>query len=275
MKRPSIAFKLDPDATLKPSQLVAVTLPNVPFVKAPLPKLPLAKLAVIPLIVVPEAVAYPSQPVEVTLVNEPFVNVADVPVKLAIIAEDVTFKLAVTKFPVEVPPANWIKLVVTFPCVVTCCKVGVAFPAGQFVPFAKHGNWPPINNDVKLAEVPTTFAANKLVDVELVDTSLVTFNVAIVPFALTKLPMAALLAFNVVPEARAKPSQPVEVTLVNDPLVAVSAAKFKLVPVAFVKINCVEVAADKIAVPLSKFTLFAVRFNAVKLEPEAEAKPSH
>ena len=202
-------------------------------------------------------------------------NVADVPVKLAMIAEDVTFKLVVTKFPVDVPPANWINCVVTFPCVVTCCKVGVAFPAGQLVPFAKHGNWPPINNDVKLAEVPTMLAANKFVEVELVDTSLVTFKVPMVPFALTKLAILPLMAFTVVPEAMAKPNQPVDVTFVNEPFVAVRAAKFKLVPVALVKINCVEVAADKTAVPPNKLTLFAVRFNAVKLVPEAEAKPSH
>ena len=86
VKRPETAFNVVPEAILKPNQAVEVTL---------------AKLAVIPLMVVPDAVAYPSQPVEVT-----FVNVADVPVKLAIIAEDVTVKLAVTKFPVDVPPAN-------------------------------------------------------------------------------------------------------------------------------------------------------------------------
>lgn len=43
------------------------------------------------------------------------VKSADVPVRLTMIAEDVTFKFVVTKFPVEVPPANWIKLVVLFP----------------------------------------------------------------------------------------------------------------------------------------------------------------
>lgn len=85
----------------------------------------------------------------------------------------------------------------------------------------------------------------------------------------------ALIALILVPEAVAKPSQPVEVTLVSVPLVAAKVVKFNKLPVAFVKTSWVAVAAEKTAVPPSKFTLFAVKFNAVKLEPEAVAKPSH
>lgn len=161
------AFTVEPEAVANPRKPVDVTLVKVPFVAANVAIFKLVPVALVKMSCVavaaentavppskftlfavkfnavklePEAVAKPSHWVDVTFVNEAFVNVADVPVKLAIIAEDVTFKLAVTKFPVDVPPANWINCVVTFPCVVTCCKVGVAFPAGQLVPFAKHGN---------------------------------------------------------------------------------------------------------------------------------------
>ena len=41
-----------------------------------------------------------------------------------------------TKAPVDVPPANWMVLVVTFPAFVTDWRVGVV-PAGQFVPSAR------------------------------------------------------------------------------------------------------------------------------------------
>lgn len=43
-----------------------------------------------------------------------------------------------------------------------------------------------------------------------------------------------LIAFKLVPEARLKPSQPVEVTFVNDPFVKVAVVPFKLVSVPLV-----------------------------------------
>ncbi len=90
---------------------------------------------------------------------------------------------------------------------------------------------------VSVAEVPMMFAANKLVEVELVVVAFVTNKLAIVPFALTKFAMVPLILFTVVPEAVAKPSQPDEVTFVNVPLVAVNAVKLSVVPVALVKMS--------------------------------------
>jgi hypothetical protein len=39
---------------------------------------------------------------------------------------------------VDVPPANWIALVVVLPTFVTCWRFGVVDVAGQLVPFARH-----------------------------------------------------------------------------------------------------------------------------------------
>jgi hypothetical protein len=44
--------------------------------------------------------------------------------------------LEMAKFPVEVPPANWIVLVVTLPTFVTCWNDGVV-ELGQLVPFER------------------------------------------------------------------------------------------------------------------------------------------
>lgn len=44
-----------------------------------------------------------------------FVEVALVANKFAIIAEEVTFKFVVTKFPVDVPPPNVMVVVAVFP----------------------------------------------------------------------------------------------------------------------------------------------------------------
>ena len=135
---------------------------------------------------------------------------------------------------------------------------------------------------VNAAFVPLIKVANKLVAVALVKTPVegVTFPIGvpfteppvIVAFEELSATKLAFNAFNVDPEAVAKPNQPVDVTLVNTPLVAANVARFKVVPVALVKINCVAVAAEKTAVPPSKFTLFAFKFKAVKLEPDAVAK---
>lgn len=173
---------------------------------------------------------------------------------------------------------------VTFPIFVTCCKLPND-PVGQLVPFAKHGNCPFTKSDVKLADVPLITLANKLVAVELVVISFVVKKFVVVTLPATKRVMVLLAdvkfakvafkAVRLVPEAEAKPNHCVDVTLVKLPLVAAKVAIFKLLPVALVKISWVAVAAENTAVPLNKFTLAAVRFSAVKLVPEAEAKPSH
>lgn len=236
------AFTVVPDATANPNHCVEVTLVNRPFTAFK---------------VVPEATLKPSQPVEVTLVNVPFVTDKAVATKFAkkalvpvvlvevvfvankfkINAEEVTFKLVVTKLPVDVPPPKVMVVVAVFPWLSTCCNVGVALPVGQFVPFARHTNCPATDKLVKAAEVPTMLAAKRLVEVEFVLVPFVTSKFAIVPLALTRLAKLPLMPLIVVPEAVAKPSHPVEVTLVKTPLVAVNAARLSVVPVALVKMN--------------------------------------
>lgn len=88
-----------------------------------------------------------------------------------------------------------------------------------------------------LPEVPIMFAVNKFVEVELVVVAFVENKLAIVPFALTRFVIVPLMPLIVVPEAAAKPSQPVEVTLVKTPFVAMRAVTLSVEPVAFVKIN--------------------------------------
>ena len=138
---------------------------------------------------------------------------------------------------------------------------------------------------VKAPVVPVIKLANKLVAVALVKTPVegVVFPIGvpfteppvITAFEEERFANPAFKAFTVEPDAVANPRKPVDVTLVKVPFVAASVAIFKLVPVALVKISCVAVAAENTAVPPSKFTLLAVRFNAVKLDPEAVANPSH
>lgn len=84
-----------------------------------------------------------------------------------------------------------------------------------------------------------------------------------------------LVAVRLVPDAVAKLNKPVEVTLVMVPFEAVNVARFKVVPVALVKIKAVEVADENTAVPPSKFTLAAVKFKVFTVVPDAVANPSH
>lgn len=59
----------------------------------------------------------------------------------------------------------------------------------QFVPFARHGAWPPIKSVVKLAEFATMLEANKFVEVTLVKMPLLEVKVVtlrLVPVALVK-----------------------------------------------------------------------------------------
>jgi len=58
-----------------------------------------------------------------------------------------------TKFPVDVPPANWMAFVVVLPAFVTVWRLDVV-PLGQLVPFARHTAMPFTN----MAELETVLA---------------------------------------------------------------------------------------------------------------------
>jgi hypothetical protein len=89
-----------------------------------------------------------------------FVPVALVQIRFVVVAVSVTFKLVVTKFPVEVPPPNVMVEVATFPCSNTCCKVGVADPlVGQLLPSARQTAVP------LTVKAPLTSNAPRIVDV--------------------------------------------------------------------------------------------------------------
>ena len=70
------------------------------------------------------------------LVVVTLVPVAFVKVNVWSAVVPVAVRLPVTKGPVEVPPANWMVLVVVLPAFVTDCRVGVV-TTGQFVPSAR------------------------------------------------------------------------------------------------------------------------------------------
>jgi hypothetical protein len=182
-------------------------------------------------------------PERLSVVPEEFVKLRDVtvddpaekfPVKDSVVPEasvyvtvwrpvvPVTFRFPViVKFPVDVPPLNWMSLVVTFPAFVTVWRLGVV-PVGQFVPFARQTLFPPtvrletasldpvafvkLNSEtvpeverrvVKLAEDEMRFVLWRLVAKRLVPVASVKLRVVTVEEPALKLPVSA----SVVPEA--------------------------------------------------------------------------
>jgi hypothetical protein len=105
---------------------------------------------------VPSVVIVPLVANKLVVVTE--VPVAIVKVRSAKAVVPVTVRFAPTKkFAVEVPPANWMSLVVEFPVFVTVWKFGVV-PEGQFVPSWRHTDEPFTAMAEALSVVPEAVA---------------------------------------------------------------------------------------------------------------------
>lgn len=181
------------------------------------------------------------------------VPVALVNVVLAKVEVPVTVRAPVmVKSAVEVPPANWMALVVVLPAFVTVWRLGVV-PVGQLVPLARQ-TIDPFTNRLVVETVPdpsqevVALVANKLVEEARVAKLLVV--VTLLPRAFVKLRVA------IVPEVELKV---VIVPLSDTKLSSTLNSAYRLVLVVFVPVAFVQVIFVTERGPVStRFAIVAV-----------------
>ena len=156
----------------------------------------------------------------------------------------------------DVPPLNSMLLVVTLPTSVICCSVDVGAGAGQFVPFCRQTLEPFTAMEDANMEVPEAVAKpSQLVEVASVKTPvdgvaepMVVLSMVppeMVAFEEIKLLAVRLAVYKLVPEAVAKPSQLVEVALVNTPVEGVLAPIAVLLIVPPLMVNASDTLASE------------------------------
>jgi hypothetical protein len=108
----------------------------------------------------------------------------------------------IAKSLVDVPPANWMALVVVLPAFVTVWRLGVV-PVGQFVPLARH-TIDPFTNKLVVdtvdapSQVAVALVANKLVEEAKVAKLLVLVTLPPVAFEKLRVAIVPLVELSVV-----------------------------------------------------------------------------
>ena len=157
------------------------------------------------------------------------------------------------KLPVEVPPANWIALVVVLPAFVTVWRLA-AVPDGQLVPFERQGAKPLIRSEVAEAEPREEKDSAIDVNVALEPVRFVMEPVPAVRFAAYSFVVVALTVVRFVPLAVPKPRiveyKLPEVAEVNVARLAFKFEANKLVLVVFVPVALTHVMFWKFAGPV-------------------------
>lgn len=237
---PLMALIVVPVAVAKPKMPLEVPFPKLKFVIDPsvMVAFVIVPLVVKLLVVVTEV---PWELVKKRLVANKFVPVPDVNVVACNDAAPPTVNVPVTErsfviasAPVEVPPANWIVLVVIFPAFVTLCSVPPE-DAIQFVPSARQTAWPFTKRDDPDADAKL----NKPVDVPFPNESPETKRLVTVAFVAVKFVTVPFDARMLDPVADVNEREVIaaefNVPFVAPRLVANKFVEVEFVPVAFVQ----------------------------------------